>query len=178
MHSQLKGKILRGSQGDLRCDQTFYNRVVRQIEVHHNMRGYAALREGTAEEFRDIIFDAHGGEYNRELLIRVSAKRSLLHDLGGQTIVGKAVAGEDRKLLAPDQRSKAVDCRDSGTDIISRIFSCNRIERLSVHIPSQIGYNIPQTVDRLSDSVKRPAENVRGERNLHRPSGQPGVSVV
>ena len=41
--------------------------------------------------------------------------------------MGKSVAGEDRQLLAADQCHKAVDGRDTGTDIVTGIFSRNRV---------------------------------------------------
>ena len=62
-------------------------------------------------------------------------------------------------------------------DIISWIFPLHRIQRQAVHIPPQSGGDGTQVVDRLADTVKGTSQHIRGERDLHRMSGEPGVSI-
>ena len=99
MHIFLKGQVLSRRQCYLRCNQTLYNRIVRQIQIHNYMVGYTTFLEGTAEELRNIVLNAHGGEYDSEFLIAVISQRRLLYDLRRQLVMRKTVAGEDRKLL-------------------------------------------------------------------------------
>ena len=62
-----------------------------------------------------------------KMCIRDSTKRSLLYDLCGKLVMGKTVSGENRKLLSADQGCQTVDGGDAGTDIVTRIFTGNRI---------------------------------------------------
>ena len=129
MHAFFKCKILSQRKRHLWSDQTLNDRVIGQVDEHGHVVGNTAFLEGAAEEVSHVVFDTHGGEHDSELLtgLRVVAQRCLLYDLGRQIVVGKSVAGEDRQLLAADQRHKAVDGRDTGTDIVTGILPRNRI---------------------------------------------------
>ena len=91
--------------------------------------------------------------------------------------MGQTASGENRKLLAADQGGQAVNSRNSGADIVSGILTCYRVQGLAVYIQADIGNNIPQPVDGLSDAVKGPAQHFLGHCYLHGPSGQPGMGI-
>ncbi len=173
----LEGEVLGRGQRHLRCDQTFHYRVVGQIEVHRHVIGDAAFLKGTAEVLRDVIFDAHRGEDDAELLVGAAAQVCLTDDLCRQLIVRQTVSGENRKLLAADQRGQTVDGGDAGVDVVPRIFPAAGIQRQSVDVVCLAGDDGPQTVDGAADAVEGTAEDILGERHLHRMAGEPRVRV-
>ena len=63
---------------------------------------YPAFLEGAAEEIGNVVFYAHRGKDDGKFLVAVIPKGSLLDNLGGKLVVGKAVPGEDGKLLPAD----------------------------------------------------------------------------
>ena len=109
MHAFFKSKILSGSEGDLRCQKTLYNRIVCKVQKHHNVVGRTAFFEGPAEEFRYVVFHTHCRKNNGEFFIGVCSQGSLLNDLCSQLIMWKTVTGKDRQLLSPDQGGQSVD---------------------------------------------------------------------
>ena len=123
----LKGQIFGHGKRYFRRNQTFYHRVVCQVQEHGYVVGNAAFLKSMAEEISYVMFNAHGGKYDREFLIRVFSKRSLLYNLCSQLVVGQAVSGKDRKLLSADQCGQSVYSRDTGMDIVPRVFSADRI---------------------------------------------------
>ena len=92
MHTLFERQIFCRGQSDFRCDQSFYHRIVCQVQEHDDVVGYAAFLKGTAEKFCHIVFDAHGGEHDREFFIAVAAEGSLLYDLCGKLVMGQAVS--------------------------------------------------------------------------------------
>ena len=86
-----------------------------------------ALLKGSAEEISYVMLDTHCGEYDGEILIRAAAQRSLLYNLCGKLVVRKTVAGKDRQLLSTDQCGQSVNRRNSGADIVTRVFTSDRI---------------------------------------------------
>ena len=101
--------------------------VVRQVDEHGDMVENAALAEGALEILCDIVFYAHGCEDNGEFLVRIVTEGRLHDDLRGQLVVWKSVSGEDRKLLTADQGHQSIDGGNSGADVVSRIFTGNRV---------------------------------------------------
>ena len=92
VHTFFKSQIFRSSKSNLRCNQTFYNRVICQIQVHNNMVGYTAFLKGTAEKFRYVIFYTHCSKNNGEFFIAVASKRCLLNNLRCKLVMGKSVS--------------------------------------------------------------------------------------
>ena len=178
MHAFLKCKILGSCQCYLRCDQTLYDRVVCQVQEHDNVVRYTAFLKGPAEEFCNIVFNTHSGKYDCKLFIGIISQRCLLYDLCCQLVVRKSVSGEDRKLLTTDQGGQTVNCRNTGMDIVSWIFTGNRVQRQAVDVSvlpqRKIG---PSTVDRFSDTVEGTSKDFRGKSDLHRMSGQTGMGI-
>ena len=86
-----------------------------------------ALLEGSAEEISYVMLDTHCGEYDGEIFIGTAAQGSLLYDLCGKLVVRKTVAGKDRQLLSTDQCGQSVNRRNSGADIVTRVFTSDRI---------------------------------------------------
>ena len=134
MHILLKCQILRSCQCNLRCDQTFYNRVICQVQKHCYVIGYTAFFERVAEEISNVMFYTHSGKYDRKFFIRITSERSLFYDLCSKLIVRKSISGENWKLLSADQSCQSVDRGNTGADIVSWIFSADRIERKSVYV--------------------------------------------
>ncbi len=83
----------------------------------------AAVFKGTSEKISHIMLYPHGGKDNGKFLFAVFCQGSLFDNLGSQQVVGQAVAGEDGKLLAPDQGSQAVNGGNTGFNIISWVLS-------------------------------------------------------
>ena len=123
------------------------------------------------------MLDAHSGKYDGELFVRPLSQGGLLYDLRRKLVVGKAVSGEDRQLLAADQCGQAVDGGNPGVDIVSGVFPLDRIRGQAVHIPPQSGGDGAQVIDGLADAVKSTSQHIRGERDLHRMPGKPGVGI-
>ena len=178
VHILFKCQIFCHGQCNLRRNQTFHDRIVCEVQKHGNVVCNTAFFKGSAEEICHIVFDAHCCEYDRKFFIRIVSERSLLHNLRRKLVMRKSVSGEDRQLLTADQGGQSVDCRNSGADIVSRVFPHDRIQRKSIDIPFQLCNDRTQIIDRLSDSIKCPSQHIRGERNLHRMSGQFGVCVL
>ena len=92
MHAFFKCQILRSSQCYFRGDQTLHHRVICQVQIHDHVICNTAFFKGTAEKFGHVVFDTHGSKYDGKFFIAVTAKGSLLYDLGSKLIVGKAVS--------------------------------------------------------------------------------------
>ena len=146
MHIALKSKVLGSGQSHTRCNQTLYHRVICQVHKHGNVLGSSALIKCAAEEIRYVVLHAHSCEYDTELFIGIITQGSLLYQLCCQLIMGQTVSGKDRKLLSTNQSSQTVDSGKSGTDVVTRILTGYRIQRLSVDIPVNIGDDLAQTV--------------------------------
>ena len=127
MHTFFKCKVFRQGQGYLGRDQALHHRVIGQVDEHGHVFGHAALLKGTPEEISHIILNAHGPEHNRKLLIRIIPQGCLLHNLGGQLVVGKSVAREDRQFLSPYKGCKPVNGRDTRADIVPGVLTCHRV---------------------------------------------------
>ena len=87
----------------------------------------AALTEGTFKVFGNIVLDAHSCEYDGKLFIGIVSQGGLHDDLRCQLVVGKSVSGEDRELLSADQGHQTVNGGDTGTDVVTRIFTGHRV---------------------------------------------------
>ena len=127
MHALFKCQIFGDCEGNLRCDQTLDDRIVCQIDKHGNMVQNAALAEGTFKIFGHIVLDAHSCEYDGEFFIGIVSQRGLHDDLRCQLVVGKSVSGKDRELLSADQGHQTVNGGDTGTDVVTRIFTGHRV---------------------------------------------------
>ncbi len=66
-----KSQIFRDSQGNLRSDESFYDRIICQVQEHGNMVGNTAFLKCFLEEIRNIMFDTHSGKYNSKLFIGI-----------------------------------------------------------------------------------------------------------
>ena len=138
MHTFFKCKIFSSSQGDLWCQKTLNSWIICQVQEHDNMIGDTAFFKGSAEKFCNIIFDTHCCKYNSEILIGITAQRSLTHDLCSQLVVRKTVSGENRKLLSTDQGGQTVNGGDTGVDVVSWILTGNRIQWKTVDVQAYL----------------------------------------
>ena len=178
MHSLFIGQVFGHGQSHLGSDEPLHHRIVGQIDEHGHMVQDAAFPEGPFKIFRHIIFYTHGGKNNSKFFIGIVPQRRLHDDLGGQLVMGQAVAGEDRQLLAPDQGRKAVDGRDPGADIVSWVFSGHGVQALSVDIQPFFGKDRSQAVDGISDAVEGAPQHIHGHSDLHGMASEPGVGIA
>ena len=81
VHMPFKSQIFRDSQGNLRSDESFYDRVICKVQEHGNMVGNTAFFKSIPEEISDIMLDSHSGKYNSKLFIGIIPQRGLLYDL-------------------------------------------------------------------------------------------------
>ena len=161
MHAFFKCQILCCGEGNLRCDQTLYNRVVCQVQVHNYVVRNTAFFESLAEEFCYVIFNTHSCENDRKFFIGIITKRSLFYDLSCQTVMWQTISGENRKLLSADQSGQTIDRGNTGTNVVTRIFTGNRVQRQTVYIDVCFRIDITQTIDRLSNTIEGTAEDVQ-----------------
>ena len=162
MHTFFKSQIFGGGQCHFRSDQSLNYMIVCQVQIHDNVVGNAALLEGLAEEVCHVILNAHSRENNSEFLIGSSVSQgSLLYDLSCQTVMWQTISGENRKLLSADQSGQTIDRGNTGTNVVTRIFTGNRVQRQTVYIDVCFRIDITQTIDRLSDTIEGTAEDVQ-----------------
>ena len=177
MHTFFKSKILCCSQGDLRSQKTLNSRIICQVQEHNNMIGSTALLKCSAEKLCNIILNTHCSKHNGEILIRISAQRSLTHDLCSQLIMWKTVSGENRKLLSTNQGGQTINCRNTGIDVVTRILTGNRVQRQSVDVQADLRCDLTKTIDRLSNTVKGTSQDFRGKPDFHRMTTKTCMSV-
>ena len=92
--------------------------------------------------------------------------------------MGKSISGENRKLLPTNQCCQSVYRRNTGTNIISRIFPTYRIERKSVNISFIYRIYRAKTVNRLSDTIESSSQHIRRYCYLHWTPGQSCVRIL
>ena len=73
----------------------------------------------------------------------------------------QTISGENRKLLSADQSGQTIDRGNTGTNVVTRIFTGNRVQRQTVYIDVCFRIDITQTIDRLSDTIEGTAEDVQ-----------------
>merc|ERR1719379_1172728 len=98
-------EVLSRRQGKARRHDTLDSRIVRQVQVQHDVLHGPVLLEVVAEEARGLHVHAHGAEDNGEVVHVVIRDVLALHqgrlacDLGGDLVVRQTGGGEERKLL-------------------------------------------------------------------------------
>ena len=175
MHAEIEGQVFRSGQRAARGKDSLNDRVVRQVQEHDDAAHNVGALEGTAEIFRNVVFHAHRGKDDGKFGIVFD--RRLLHDLNCQLVVLHAGAGENRQLLAADERRQRVNGGNAGIDIVSRIDTRNRIDRRAVDIPAAGRINLAHAVDRAAEAVKYTAQDLRRKRQLHRMAGQARTGI-
>ena len=177
MHTFFKSKILCCSQGDLRSQKTLNSRVICQVQEHNNVIGSTALLKGSAEKLCNIILNTHCSKHNGEILIRISAQRSLTHDLCSQLVMRKTVSRENRKLLSTNQGGQTINCGNTGIDVVTRILTGNRVQWQSIDVQADLRCDLTKTIDRLSNTVKGTSQDFRGKPDFHRMTTKTCMSV-
>ena len=141
------------------------------------MIGSTALLKGSAEKLCNIILNTHCSKHNGKILIRISAQRSLTHDLCSQLVMRKTVSRENRKLLSTNQGGQTINCRNTGIDVVTRILTGNRVQRQSVDVQANLWCDLAKTIDRLSNTVKGTSQDFRGKPDFHRMTTKTCMSV-
>ena len=83
--------------------------------------------------------------------------------------MGKAVAGEDRKLLAADQGVHPVDGGNARLDEVPRIGPGIGIHRKSVHVAPVRAEDLRIAVRRAAEAVEDAAEQTGADADFHGP---------
>ena len=167
---QVKGQVLGHRQGGARGDDTLDDGVVGQVQQHDHALHRAAALERLPEVSGHVILDAHSGKDDGE--VRAIGHAGLTDDLDGQLVVLHAGAGEDGQLLAADQRGQAVDGRNAGVDVVTRIHTADGVDRCAVDIAAGGGVNVAQTVDGAAQAVQHTARQLGAEVHHHGMAGQ------
>ncbi len=68
MHIKFKRKVLGNRKGTARRQNPFDYRVVREVYKHNDPLQYARLLKGTFKVICNIVFNAHGGKHNGEIV--------------------------------------------------------------------------------------------------------------
>ena len=178
VHPLLEGQIFGGGQRAARRQNTLDDGIIREIQEHHDLLQHAGFVERTAEVFGHVVLRAHCGEDDTELFFSLVADAGLPRDLHGKLVVLHAGAGENRQLLAANQRHKRVDRRDTGVDVVLRIDAGHGIDGRSVDVGAGDGVNVAKAVDRPSRTVKHAPEQFGGEGQLHWVALQASARVV
>ena len=178
MHPPFEGEVFRNCQRTAGGEDTFDDRVVREVEEHDHLLHDPRLFKRAFEIVGNVVLDPHCSKDDHKAVRIRARKPGLLHDLYRQLVVAHARAGEDRQLLPADQGGKRVDRRDAGVDIVARVFAGNRVERFAVDIRALLAKDLPQPINRAARTVERPAEQFRGKGHLHRMPEQGSAGVV
>ena len=155
---QVKGQILGHGQRGTGGNDTLNDGVIGQIQQHdHTLHGTAALK-ALAEVGGNVILDAHSGKDDGE--VRAIGHAGLTDDLDGQLVVLHAGAGEDRQLLAADQRGQAVNRRNAGVDVVAGVDTADGVDGRAVDIAAGHRVDIAQTVNRAAQTVQHAAQQL------------------
>ena len=157
MHVLLIGQIFRCGQRATRRQDTFHNRIARQIAEHDDARQNAGFLKAAAKIISHVIFNTHRRKHYAETSRVLSGKPGLTRDLHGKLIVRHARTRKNRQFLSADQRNQHIDRRNARTNIVSRISPRDRIDRKTVDIAPEVGIYRSQTVRRTARPVEHAA---------------------
>ena len=74
--------------------------------------------------------------------------------------MGKTGAGEDRQLLAADQRGQAVNRRNAGVDVVAGVDTADGVDGCAVDIAAGDGVNVTEAVDGAAQTVQHAAQQL------------------
>ena len=170
MHILFICQILRNGQCTAGRQDTLNDGVVGQVQEHGYILKHTAVLKALAEVIRHVVFDTHGSEYNGKFLSAVLCDLGLPHDLHCQLVGGQAGTGKDGQLLSTNQGHQAVDGGNARANVVSRIGSGNRVQRLAVDVRKLFRENISQSVNGLACAVEHSAQYFLRQWHFHRPS--------
>jgi len=165
VHVQVEGEVLGAGQGEPRRRDALDGRLVGQVEEQDGPLERPGVAEVLDEEIRLFEGDAHGAEDDREFSLP-GQDLGLPGDLGGDPRMGQAARGEDRKLLAADERVHAVDRRNARLDELGGIIPGVGIDRASVDVEPFAGDDLRPLVLGPARSVEDPADDLLGHPEL------------
>ena len=177
VHAQFVGQVFGSGDGHTRGGDTFYRRVVGQVDEHNG----TGQRAGAVKVFHEVVGffegDTYGREYNGEAFAGTQYL-GLTGDLRSQLGMGQTGAGEYRQLLAADQGVQSVDGADAGLDEFGRIVAGSRVHGFAVDIPVFVGNDIRAAVDGTAHPVKHTAQHGRGYAQAHAVAQETGLGIV
>ncbi len=166
MHILFKGQILCGGQRHTGCCNTLHGGVVGQVGEQHCTVNGAGAAELLDEELGLLEGDADGGEHHGEVPGIVPQHLGLTGNLGRQSRMGQAGAGEDRQLLASNQGVQAVNGGNAGLDKLGGVVPGGGIHGQAVNVHIGIGKNIRASVNGVAHAVEYPAQHILGNSQL------------
>ncbi len=166
VHAVLERQELGRGQSHARDGDALYHRIVGQVDEQHGALDGAGALEVFAEEVGFLERDAHGREHHREVS-RVAQRARLTGDLRRELRVRQARPGEDRQLLATDQREVAVDGGYPSLDELGRKVAAERIDRRPGDVPECFRHDLPGIVDRFADAVEDASQHLAGDADAH-----------
>ena len=170
MEPLLEREVLGDRQRRTRSEQPLDRGILGDVEEENRSLECRALGEPRAEEPGLALGHAHRGEDDHELVGSIAPgygrlRRDLRGELGGR----QAEPGEDRQLLAADERVQAVDRRDPGLDELVRMVAGDGVDRRSVDVAVRIGLHRRPAVDGTAGAVEDAADQIEpdgGTRDL------------
>ncbi len=166
MHLQVKGEVFRGGHRHPRGGVPLNGRVIGQVDKERRPLNSAGPPEIADEVVGLFKGDPHGGKDHGKLFFR-SQNLGLPCDLCRQAGMGQARAGKDRQFLATDQGVQPVNGGDPCLDKLRRVVPGIRVHRGAVNIQPPLGDDGRGAVLGPSQTVKDPAQNLRGNAQLN-----------
>ena len=177
VHIFFKRQVLCCRQRHTGRGDTFYRRVIRQVDKQYGTVNGSCFLKGFYEEVGLFKCNTHCREYNGEVL--VFAKYLCLScDLRRQLIVRQTGTGEDRQLLSTYQCVQSVDGGHAGLDKLGRVYTGRRVHRQAVDISSLFRKDLRSVVNGASQSVKDTAQHISGYAKFHAASQETHLTVA
>ena len=177
LHPLFKGQILSGGQGHTGGGNTFHGGVIGQVAEQHGTVNGAGALELADKELRLLKGDADGGEHHGEVGAFVSQHLGLPGDLRRQIGVRQAGAGENRQLLAANQRVQAVNGGNTGLDELVGIVTGSGVHGQAVDVPVLFRQDLRAAVNGLAHAVEHPAQHIAGHAQLQGVSQKTNLGV-
>ena len=148
-------EILRGGQGHVRDQEALHRRVLGRIDEADDLVEGAGRFKAVAEEEVVVVRQAHAAEDN---LVDVGAQGHVGHHL----VVGLVRVGEERNLLAGDERVVEVDAGDAGRNQLRGLAALVRIDGRTADL-ALLAVDFGTAVDRMAVGVEETAGELVGD---------------
>ena len=161
VHILFKCQIFSSCQCHFGCTDTFYGRVICQVDKYYRTVDSTCLFEVIDKEFSIFKCDTDSREYYRKFGIRTANLR-LSCDLNRQIRMGQTGTGEDGQFLTTNQCIQTINGRYTSLDEFRRIDSCRRVDGRTIDVQSLFGDDFGTAVHGVTHTVEDTTQNVRG----------------
>ena len=147
-------------------DDTLDQGIVDGVHEQHEVTGGGPLLQDVPDLRRVGVGDAHRCEHDCEgrILRHTCVGRHLRRELE----VGQAADGEDRQLLAADERGQTIDRGHPGQDGVAWSLPDRRVDRAARRLSALAARDRRAAVERLSAPVAHPPEPAFADRYAQR----------